>query len=59
MYNIVGRYFFKPIGAIICWMFKGFRGNIEDEFESENKLRNIIVGVFVITATAIITGLFK
>lgn len=58
-HKVVADYFFQPIGAFVCWMFKGFKGNIENEFNVEKKIRNIIVGVFVIAVTAILTGFFK
>ena len=59
MYNIVLRYFYQPIGALICWMFKGFKGNIKNEFNDENKFRNSIVGVFVFSGVVILIGFFK
>lgn len=52
------RNVFRPLGAIVCWGLKLFKGELDDELIEDYDLRNKIVGViFIIIIVVIIAFL--
>lgn len=57
--GIVARWIFSPIGAFVCWMFKGFKGKFEREFNEDNSIRNFFVGIFAIGIIVSVFGFLE
>ena len=53
VFEFLAEFLVYPIGAFICWMFKGFRGTFREEL-FEHDLRNILVAV---ASFAVVMGL--
>ncbi len=44
----VSRLIFGSIGGFICWMIKGFKGKLKEEFSDSKRIRNFFVGIFTV-----------
>ena len=53
------RALFIPLGALVCWLFKGFKGGYFDQDTDENEGRNITVGIITMIIVVIAVGIFK
>ena len=55
----IAKAFFIPIGALICWLFKGFKGGYFDQDTDENESTNFWVGILTIIVIVFIVGVIK
>lgn len=51
--------FLAPIGAFVCWLFKGFKGSFDDQFNDKYEGRNKGVGLLTLGIVISIVGLIK
>ncbi len=53
MNNIFISFIFEIIGAFVCWIFTGFKGNFSNQMTRPNernskKLRNVLVSILTV-----------
>lgn len=60
MYNSqIARALFVPIGAFVCWLFKGFKGAYLDQDTDKNEQRNLWIGILAFVIVVATIGIIK
>jgi hypothetical protein len=57
--NQIANALFCPIGALISWVFKGFKGSFDEQLNEKNEDRNKWIGILTVSISVIVIGLLK
>ncbi len=52
-FHSFGSALFVPIGAFVCWLFKGFKGGYFDQDTDENEQKNKWIGMLSLCVVVI------
>ncbi|MES2139448.1 MAG: hypothetical protein V4511_07045 [Bacteroidota bacterium] len=57
--NQIANALFCPIGAFVCWLFKGLKGDFGDQFNDKKEERNKWIGILTLAIVVSIVGIIK
>jgi len=57
--NQIANALFCPLGAFVCWMFKGFKGNFDNQTEDKYEERNKWIGIFTLVFVVSVVGVLR